>query len=122
MLLSLVAHAGRYRMMVGAHNTVEYQDARERSCCLLRVWQMSAPTILWIPGGVQGVLPCSPGTVNVGAHNTVDASVARGGALPYLSGMGVDGAHNTVGEMSVPTILLGLYHAREVVGYCPAGV
>ena len=25
MLLSLVAHAGRYRMMVGAHNTVECQ-------------------------------------------------------------------------------------------------
>ena len=25
MLLSLVAHAGRYRMMVGAHNTVEGQ-------------------------------------------------------------------------------------------------
>ena len=25
MLLSLAAHAGRYRMMVGAHNTVECQ-------------------------------------------------------------------------------------------------
>ena len=46
----------------------------------------------------QRVLPCSPGTVNTDAHNTVDASEARGGALPYLSGMGVDGAHNIVGE------------------------
>ena len=59
---------------------------------------MSAPATLLIPGGMQGVLQCPPGTVNVGAHNTVDASVACGGALPYLSGIGVDGAHNTVGE------------------------
>ena len=36
--------------------------------------------------------------------------------------MGVDGSHNTVGEMSAPTTLLGFYHAREVIGYCPAGV
>ena len=36
--------------------------------------------------------------------------------------MGVDGAHNTVGEMSAPTILLGFCQAREVTGYCPAGV
>ena len=39
-----------------------------------------------------------PAIVNVGARNTIDASEARGGALPYLYGMGVDGAHNTVGE------------------------
>ena len=58
MLLSLVAHADRYRMMVGT-------------------------------------------------HNTVDASEAHGGALLYLSSMGVDGAHNTVGQMSAPTSLLG---------------
>ena len=36
--------------------------------------------------------------INADAHNTIDVSEARGGALPYLSGMGVDGAHNTVGE------------------------
>ena len=72
MLLSLVAHAGGYRMTVGAHNTIKCQDARGRSCCLW-VWQTLAPTILWIPKGVQGVLPCSPGTVNASAHNTVDA-------------------------------------------------
>ena len=36
--------------------------------------------------------------VNAGAHNTIDASEARGGALPYLSGMEVDDAHNTVEE------------------------
>ena len=45
-----------------------------------------------------------------------------GGALPYLSGMGVDGAHNTVGKMSAPTTLLGFCHARKVAGYCPVGV
>ena len=39
------------------------------------------------------------------------------GALPCLSGMGVDGAHNTIGEMSVPTTLLGFWPARKVVGY-----
>ena len=48
--------------------------------------------------GMQGVLPCSSGTVNTGAHNTVDALEAHGGALLYLSGMGVNGTHNTVGE------------------------
>ena len=42
-----------------------------------------------------GVLPCSLGTVNAGAHNTVDAQRHVGGALPCLSGMGVDGAYNT---------------------------
>ena len=36
--------------------------------------------------------------------------------------MGVDGAHNIVGEMSVPTTLLEFCHAREVTGYYPAGV
>ena len=45
-----------------------------------------------------------------------------GAALPYLSGMGVDGAHNTVEKMSAPTTLLGFYHARKVVGYCSTGV
>ena len=66
---------------------------------------------------MQGVLPCSPGMVNTGAHNTVDVERHVGGALPCLSGMGVDGAHNTVGKLSVPTTLLG-----KVAGYCPAGV
>ena len=69
-----------------------------------------------------GVLPCSPGTVNAGAHNTVDAQRHVGGALPRLSGMGVDGAHNTMGKMSAPTTLLWFCHAKEVAGYCPAGV
>ena len=69
-------------------------DAHGRLRLLLPVWQMSAPTTLLIPGGMQGVLPCSPGTVNVGAHNTVDAQ--RHVGEPYR--MGVNGAHNTVGE------------------------
>ena len=94
MLLSLVAHAGAYRMMVGARNTIEcqmhvggcvvffgYARRRRRLHCL-------------IPGGMQGVLPYSPGTVKAGAHNTVDAQ--RHVGEPYR--MGVNGAHNTIGE------------------------
>ena len=46
------------------------------------------------------------GKVNVGVHNTVDAQRHVGGALPSLSGMRVDGAHNTIGKMSAPTTLL----------------
>ena len=71
---------------------------------------------------MQGVLPCSSGMVNAGAHNTVEAQRHVGGALSCLSGMGVDGAHNTVGKMSAPTTLLGICLAREVVGYCPVGI
>ena len=48
MLLSLVAHAVGYKMMVGAHNTV----------CVRRMWE---------------VLPYSPCMANDGVHNTVDA-------------------------------------------------
>ena len=83
MLLILVAYADGYRMMVGAHNMVWMSDAYGRLCCLLRVWQTSARVTLLIPGGMRGVLPCSPGTVNAGAHNTVDAQRHMGGALPY---------------------------------------
>ena len=93
---------------------------------------MSVPAILSMSRGMHGVLPCSPGTVNAGTHNTVDALEAHGRALPYLStmgvdgahntvdaqrhvggalsclsGMGVDGAHNTVEKISMPTTLLG---------------
>ena len=48
MILSLVAHAVRYKMMVGAHNTI----------CVRDTWE---------------VLPYSPCVANDGAHNTVDA-------------------------------------------------
>ena len=85
MLLSLAAHVGGYKMMVGAHNTVECQMHVGGWCCLLRVWQTSAPATLLIPRGIHGVLPCSPGTVNTGAHNTVDAQRHVWGALPYGS-------------------------------------
>ena len=97
-------------------------DAHGRLRRLLLIWQTSVPAILLMPRGMQGGLPCSPGTVNAGAHNTVDASEVCGGALPYLSSMGVDGAHNTVGKMSAPTTLLEFCYAREAIGYYPAGV
>ena len=82
-LLILVAHAGGYRMMVGAHNTIGCQIHMGGGVCLLQVWQTSVPAILLTPRGMQGVSPCSHGTINDGAHNTVNASEARGGALPY---------------------------------------
>ena len=47
MLLSLVAHAVEYKMMIGAHNTVVVR----------RMWE---------------VLPYLPCMVDDGAHNTVD--------------------------------------------------
>ena len=52
MLLGLVAHADGYRMMVGAHNTVECKMHVGGLCCLLRVWQTSAPATLLISGGM----------------------------------------------------------------------
>ena len=54
MLLSLVAHAVGYKMIVGAHNTVYAR----------RMWE---------------VLPFSPCMANDGAHNTVDARRHVGG-------------------------------------------
>ena len=52
MLLSLVAHADGYKMMVDAHNTVLMSDARGRLRRLLLVWQTSVPAILSMPGGL----------------------------------------------------------------------
>ena len=43
MLLKLVAHAGGYRTMVGAHNTVGCQMHMGGSVVFVRVWQMSVP-------------------------------------------------------------------------------
>ena len=82
MLLSLVAHAVGYKIMVGAHNTV----------CVRRMWE---------------VLSYSPCVANDGAHNSVDAQRHVDEPYHILSGMGVDGGHNTVGKMSAPTTLLG---------------
>ena len=53
MLLSLVAHAVGYKVIVGAHNTVN-SDACGRFRRLLLVWQMPAPTILLMPRGMWG--------------------------------------------------------------------
>ena len=86
MLLSLVAHAVGYKMMVGAHNTVVVR----------RMWE---------------VLPYSPCMVDDSTHNTADVQRHVGGALPHLSGMGVDGAHNTVGEN------VGAYNTAWVLFY-----
>jgi len=84
MLLGFVAHAGGYKIIVGAYNTVgrhyRVSHARGRLCCLLQKWQMSVPekTSL-MPRGMRGVSPRSPGMVNPGAHNTIDARRHVGG-------------------------------------------
>ena len=49
-------------------------------------------------------MPCSPGTVNAGAHNTVDAQ-RHVGVSSCSSGMGIDGAHNTVDAQGMWGIL-----------------
>ena len=79
MLLSLVAHAIGYKMIVGAHNIVDVGGFYR----VLHVGQMMAPTTLLVSRGMWGE--------------------------PYRAchGMGVDGTHNTIGQMSVPTTLLG---------------
>ena len=45
MLLGSIAHAGRYKIMVGGYNTVgrrcRVSDARGRLRCLLQKWQTS---------------------------------------------------------------------------------
>ena len=43
MFLNLVAHAGGYMMMVGAHNTVGCRMHMGGYVVLFRVWQMSVP-------------------------------------------------------------------------------
>ena len=79
-LLSLAAHAGGYKMMVGAHSTI-YCQTHVGGCIVFFRYGTLVPATLLISRGIQGVLPCSPGTINVGAHNTIDASEARGGSL-----------------------------------------
>ena len=43
MLLSLVAHTGGYRMMVGTHNTIGCQMHVGGYIVFIWVWQMSVP-------------------------------------------------------------------------------
>ena len=71
-MLSLVAHAIGYKMIVGTHNTVNVR-------C---IWEVASSPSGMADVGVYhtvdaqshiGVLPCSSGMANVGAHNTVDA-------------------------------------------------
>ena len=73
MLLSLVAHAGGYKDDGRCPQYCLMSDARGRLHRLLLVWQTSVPVILLMPRDMQGVLLCSPGTINASAHNTVDA-------------------------------------------------
>ena len=92
MLLNLVAHADGYRMMVGTHNTVGCTWEVTSSCS-----GMADVGTCYIVDAQRHVrfLSCSLATVNVGAHNTIDASEARG--EPYRICL--------VWELMVPTTL-----------------
>ena len=80
-MLSLVAHAVEYKMIVGAHNTVNVR-------C---IWEVASS---------------SSGMVDVSACHTVDAQ-RHVGVLPCSPGMVNADAHSTIGKMSAPTTLLG---------------
>ena len=81
-MLSLVAHAVGYKMIVGTHNTVNVR-------CM---WEVASS---------------SSSMADVGACHTVDAQRhARGFTVLVWYGS-FAGAHNTVGQMSAPSTLLG---------------
>ena len=82
MLVSLVAHAVGYKMIVGAHNTVNVR-------CM---WEVASS---------------SSGMVDVGACHTVDAQRHARGFTVLVRYGSFASAHNTVGQMSAPTTLLG---------------
>ena len=77
-----------------------------------------------------GFLPCSPCRANDSAYNTVGAQRHVGEPYRVFHSVGVDGAHNTVGQMLASTTLLGFWHAWKVSGhssdmscwYCPVGI
>ena len=114
MLLSLVAHTGGYRMMVGAHNTVGCQ-MHVRGCCLLRVWQTSAPATLLIPGGMQWVFTIFDWYGKCRCPQHCRCPEACGESLTVWE---LIAPTTLYGKISAPTTLLGLCHAREVAEYC----
>ena len=77
MLLNFVAHAGGYKIMVDAHNTVdvtiECQMYMGGCVAFFRYGRRRYLHILLMSRGMWGVAPCSLGTVNPDAYNTVDA-------------------------------------------------
>ena len=81
-MLILFAHAIGYKIIVGAHNTVNVR-------CM---WEVASS---------------SSGMSDVGACHTVDAQRHARGFTVLVQYGSVAGAHNTVGQMSAPTTLLG---------------
>ena len=68
-MLSLVAHVVGYKMIVGAHSTVNVRCMWEVALSSSGMADVGACHIVDAQRYV-GVLPCSSGMVNVGAHNT----------------------------------------------------
>ena len=111
MLLNLVAHIGRYRMMVGAHNTVGCQKHVGGHIVFAWVWQMSVPA--YIVGAQRHVRSFTMFTRYGKCRRPQHCRCpeACGGAYR----MGVNGAHNTVGKISAPTTLFVLGWLQSTV-------
>ena len=69
-MLSLVAHAIGYKMIVGVHNTINVRCMWEVASSSSGMADVGACHIVDAQRHV-GVLSCSPGMVNAGARNTV---------------------------------------------------
>ena len=115
MLLNVVAHGGRYRMMVGAHNTVGCQMHVGGHVVFIWVWQMSV--LEYTIGAGRHVRSFTMFTRYGKCRRPQHCRcpVACGG--PYR--MGVNDAHNTIGKMSTPTTLFVSGRLQSTV---PTGV
>ena len=111
LLLSLVAHADGYRMMVGAHNTVGCQMHVGGHVVFVWVWQMLVPanTI----GAQRHVRSLTMFTRYGKSRRPQHCRCPEACGGPYH--MGVNGAHNTIEEN------VGAYntvYVRVVIEYC----
>ena len=94
MLLSLVVHAGGYRRMVGAHNTVGCRLYVEGYVVLFWVWQMSAPA--YTVDAQRHVRSFTMFTRYGKSRRPQHCQCLEAYGGPYR--MGVNGTHNTVEE------------------------
>ena len=115
MLLNLVAHASRYRMMVGTHNTVGCQMHVGGYVVWFQVWQMSVPA--YIIDAQRHVRSFTMFSWYGKCRHPQHCRCLGACGGPYR--MGVNGTHNTVGKMSTPTTLFVSGRLQSTV---PVGV
>ena len=111
MLLSLVVHAGGYRRMVGAQNTIGCRLYVGGYVVLFWVWQMSAPT--YTIDAQRHVRSLTMFTWYGKSRRPQHCRCPEACGGPYH--MGVNGAHNTVrGNVGAYNIVC----VRAVAEYC----